>query len=350
RTGVLVPIDAFDFGKLPDHLRVTFAVESDDGSVLARGKDLVALQEKLAAPVRDAVAGAFAGALERTGLRGWPSDLDELPRTVETTGGGRAVRGYPALVDAGTSVDVRVFATPAEQGAAMGPGTRRLLRLAVPSPAKALEKQLDTRTRLVLGANPDGSLAALLEDCADAAVAALAPKPAWNRTDFAALRDRVAGTMAQTTRDVVSRVERVLAALREVQIALPEKSPGAQADSIADIRAQLAALLPEGFVTATGATNLLDLARYLTAIGRRLDRLPQGLNADRDRMLRVHVLQDALDEHVGALSPSRAAGDDVRDVSRLIEEFRVSLWAQQLGTARPVSEQRIYRAIDAIRP
>jgi ATP-dependent helicase HrpA len=350
RTGVLVPIDAFDLRKLPDHLRVTFAVESDDGTELARGKDLVALQEKLAAPVRDAVAGAFAGALERTGLRGWPSDLDELPRTVETTGGGRAVRGYPALVDAGTSVDVRVFATPAEQGAAMGPGTHRLLRLSVPSPAKALEKQLDTRTRLVLGANPDGSLAALLEDCADAAVAALAPKPAWNRTDFTALRDRVAGAMAQTTRDIVSRVERVLAALREVQIALPEKPPGAQADSVADIRAQLAALLPEGFVTATGATNLLDLARYLTAIGRRLDRLPQGVNADRDRMLRVHVLQDALDELIGALSPSRAAADDVRDVSRLIEEFRVSLWAQQLGTARPVSEQRIYRAIDAIRP
>jgi ATP-dependent helicase HrpA len=350
RTGVLVPIDAFDLGKLPDHLRVTFAVESDNGAELARGKDLVALQEQLAAPVRDAVAEAFAGALERTGLRAWPSDLDELPRTVETTGGGRAVRGYPALVDAGTSVDVRVFATPAEQGAAMGEGTRRLLRLSVPSPAKALEKQLDTRTRLVLGANPDGSLAALLEDCADAAVAALAPKPAWNRTEFTALRDRVAGTMAQTTRDIVSRVERVLAALREVQIALPEKPPGAQADSIADIHAQLAALLPEGFVTATGATSLLDLARYLTAIGKRLDRLPQGVNADRDRMLRVHVLQHALDELVGALSPSRAAADDVRDVSRLIEEFRVSLWAQQLGTARPVSEQRIYRAIDAIRP
>ena len=67
-------------------------------------------------------------------------------------------------------------------------------------------------------------------------------------------------------------------------------------------------------------------------------------------MVRVHAVQDALDGIVGSLSPSRAAADDVRDVSRLIEEFRVSLWAQQLGTARPVSEQRIYRAIDAIRP
>ena len=350
RSGVLVPIDAFDLAKLPDHLRVTFAVESDDGTELARGKDLVVLQETLAAPVRDAVAEAFAGSLERTGLRTWPDDLAELPRTVETTGGGRAVRGYPALVDGGKSVDVRVFATPAEQTAAMLPGTRRLLRLSIPTPTKAIEKQLDTRTRLTLGANPDGSLAALLEDCADAAVAALAPKPVWSRTEFGALRDGVAKAMVQTTRDVVDRAQRVLAALRDVQIALPDRPPSAHAEAIADVRAQLDDLLPPGFVAATGAANLIDLARYLTAIGRRLERLPQGLNADRDRMLRVHALQDALAELVAALSPARAGGEDVRDVGRLIEEFRVSLWAQQLGTARPVSEQRILRAIDAIRP
>jgi ATP-dependent helicase HrpA len=327
---------------------VTFAVEAGDGTELARGKDLEVLQERLAAPVRNAVAEAFAGELERKGLRAWPDDLDELPRVVETSGGGRAVRGYPALVDRGSTVDVRVFATTAEQAATMGRGTRRLLRLSVPSPAKALEKQLDTRTRLTLGTNPDGSLAALLDDCADAAVAALAPKPVWSRAEFTVLRDRVAAAIAPTTRDILNRVERVLAALHEVQVALPAAPPPAQADAIADIRAQLAALLPTGFVVATGGAHLLDLARYVTAIGRRLERLPQGLGADRERMGRVHALQDAYDELVEALSPARAAVDDVRDVARLIEEFRVSLWAQQLGTARPVSEQRIYRAIDAI--
>jgi ATP-dependent helicase HrpA len=179
-------------------------------------------------------------------------------------------------------------------------------------------------------------------------VAALAPKPAWSRAEFTALRDRVAAGIAPTTRDILNRVERVLAALHEVQIALPVTPPPAQADAVADIRAQLAALLPAGFVAATGGAHLLDLARYVTAIGRRLERLPHGLGADRERMGRVHALQDAYDELVEALSPARAAADDVRDVVRLIEEFRVSLWAQQLGTARPVSEQRIYRAIDAI--
>ena len=171
---------------------MTFAVESADGTEVARGKDLEALQEQLAAPARQAVAEAVADGLERSGLRTWPDDLDELPRTVERVSGGHTVRGFPAFVDAGSAVDVRVFATKAEQDAAMGPGIRRLLRLSVPSPVKTIERQLNPRTRLVLGANPDGSLAALLDDCADAAVAVLAPAPVWSRSEFAALRQRVA--------------------------------------------------------------------------------------------------------------------------------------------------------------
>jgi ATP-dependent helicase HrpA len=348
-SGVLVPIGAFDLEKLPPHLRVTFAVESADGTEMARGKDLEVLQTKLATPIRQAVAQAVAGELERTGLRTWPEDLETLPRTVESTAGGRAVRGFPALVDAGSAVNLRVFATAAEQGAAMGPGTRRLLRLSVPTPLKAVERALDTRTRLVLGSNPDGSLDALLEDCTDAAVAVLAPGPAWARTEFVALRDRVAANLVPTTIDIVSRVQKVLAAAHEVELAVPDKPPPGQADAIADIRAQFRRLLPVGFVAATGAAHLGDLTRYITAIGRRLDTLPRGVGADADRMQRVHAVQAEYDELVRALAPGRAAADDIREIPRQIEELRVSLWAQQLGTPRPVSEQRIYRAIDAVR-
>ncbi|BBY94473.1 ATP-dependent helicase [Mycobacterium gallinarum] len=348
-TRVLVPIDAFDLDKLPPHLRVTFAVESD-GKEVARGKDLEALQTQLAAPIRRAVAEAVAGELERTGLRTWPDDLDELPRTVERASGAHAVRGFPALVDAGAAVDIRVFPTEAEQAAAMVPGIRRLLRLATPSPVKSLERQLDPRARLVLGANPDGLLAALLDDCADAATGWLAPVPVWTRAEFNALRDRVAEQLVPTTQAILGQVEKVLAAAHDVDLALPAAPPPTQADAIADIRDQLARLMPKGFVTATGAGRLVDLTRYLTAINRRLERLPHAVGADRERMQRVHDVQDALDDLIGALSPTRAGADDIRDIARQIEELRVSLWAQQLGTPRPVSEKRIYRAIDAVTP
>jgi ATP-dependent helicase HrpA len=338
-----VPISAFDLDKLPPHLRVTFAVEGPDGAELARGKDLETLQTKLAGQTRRAVVDAV-GTLERAGLRSWPDDLDELPRSIERHG----VRGYPGLVDAGATAAVRVFATAAERDAAMRPGLRRLLRLASPSPGKSLEKQLDPRRRLALGSNPDGSLAALLEDCADAAVDCLVSKPVWSRGDFDAARGRVSAELGSTTADVLARTEMVLAALRDVHLALPAAPPPAQAEAVADIRRQLATLVGPGFVAATGAPYLADLTRYLTAAARRLDRLPQAPAADRERMARVQAVQGAYDELIGALSPVRAGADDVRDIARLIEEFRVSLWAQQLGTARPVSEQRIYRAVDAV--
>jgi ATP-dependent helicase HrpA len=348
RSGILVPVDAFDLDKLPAHLRVTFAVEAPDGTVVARSKDLAALQAKLAAPARQAVADAVAGDWERTGLRGWPEDLTELPKVVQRNVDGHSVRGYPGFADTGRDVAIRVFATQAERDAAMAAGLRRLLRLAGPSPVKGIEKQLDTRTRLMLGANPDGSLSELLEDCATAAVDVLAPTPVWTKAEFDMLRQRVSSGMAAATADITVRVQKVLTALQSVELALPINPPAAQADSIADIRSQLAALLPPQFVTATGAAHLADLTRYLTAIARRLDRLPHGVAADRERMARLAAVTAAYRDLVAALTPTRAAGADVRDIARLIEEFRVSLWAQQLGTARPVSEQRIYRAIDAI--
>lgn len=349
RTGVLVPIEAFDLDKLPSHLRVTFAVESGDGAEVARGKDLRALQQRLTAPARQAVAHAVAGELERTGLRGWPENLEELPRVVERTIDGRTVRGFPAFVDAGGAVDLRVFATPAEQDQAMGPGIRRLVRLSVASPVKAIARQLDPRTRLALGTNPDGDLPALLDDCADAATDALVSAPVWTRAEFLALQLRAGKSLLPTTVDIVGRVERVLAAAQEVQLLLPRNPPPAHTDAIADIRAQLDRLLPAGFVTATGAAQLADLTRYLLAIRRRLDGLPRAAQADRERMQRVHAAQQAFDELVQELPRPAAEAVEVRDIARQIEELRVSLWAQQLGTPRPVSEQRIYRAIDAVR-
>lgn len=348
RTGILVPIDAFDLDKLPAHLRVTFAVESADGDEVARGKDLTRLQERLKTSTRHAVAHAVAGDLERTSLRAWPENLDVLPRVVERTVGGRTVRGFPAFVDVGGAVDLRVYATSAEQQSVMGPGIRRLVRLSVTSPVKTIERHLDTRTRLTLGANPDGSLSALLDDCADAATDVLVAEPVWTRDAFAALHRRVAAALVPTTLDVVGRVEQVLAAAQQVQPLLPAQPAPAQFDAIADVRAQLDRLLPPGFVTAAGRAQLTDVARYLMGIQRRLERLPHAVQADRERMMRVHAVQDAYEKWVRSLPPARKAAADVREIGWQIEELRVSLWAQQLGTPRPVSEQRIHRAIDAV--
>jgi ATP-dependent helicase HrpA len=141
----------------------------------------------------------------------------------------------------------------------------------------------------------------------------------------------------------------VLSAAQEVRLLLPDLPPPAHTDAIADINAQLDRLMPPGFVSVTGRARLADLTRYLTAIRRRLERLPHAIGADQERLQRVQAVQDAHDELVHALPSARARAADVRDIAWQIEELRVSLWAQQLGTPHPVSEQRIYRAIDAVR-
>jgi ATP-dependent helicase HrpA len=154
--------------------------------------------------------------------------------------------------------------------------------------------------------------------------------------------------LTATTLDVIARVAKVLDVAQAVQLAIPANPPAAQSESVVDIRAQYARLLPPGFVTATGVARLADLTRYLTAILRRLERLPSGVGTDRERLQRVHEVQSAYDELVADLPAGRAQSAEIREIARQIDELRVSLWAQQLGTPRPVSEKRIYRAIDAV--
>jgi len=291
-----------------------------------------------------------AGELERDGLHAWPDDLDELPQTVDRTTGEHTVRGFPAFVDRKDAVSVRVFASSAEQAAAMRTGVRRLLRLATSSPVKVVERSLAMKSRLVLGANPDGTIAALLDDCADAAADTLVPALPWTRASFDEVLARVRAELVPRTGDVARRVERVLTAAHEVRGALPARPPANHAEAVDDIRAQFRRLLPEGFVALAGRDRLPDLARYLTAIARRLELLPRDVEIDRARMQRVRAVSEAYEKLVAALPASRSAAADVREIGWQLEELRVSLWAQQLGTPRPVSEQRIYRAIDAIVP
>ena len=248
RTGVLVPIDAFDLDKLPPHLRVTFSIESADGTEVARGKDLT-----------DAAGAAGdAGAERRRRMRSaasWngrgcapgPTTSTRFPASSNAPLAGALSAGFPAFVDAGTAVDLRVFATSVEQDRAMGPGTRRLVRLSVTSPVKAVERQLDPRTRLTLGANPDGSLSALLEDCADAAADALACRRRCGRA-MTSRRCATGWQVSSRRRRSTSfgRVEKVLSAAHDVQLLLPAQPPAAQADAIDDVRAQLDRLMPRG--------------------------------------------------------------------------------------------------------
>ncbi|MGB3442088.1 MAG: ATP-dependent RNA helicase HrpA [Actinophytocola sp.] len=343
-TGVVVPPDAWQLDQVPQHLKTTFqVVEESDGRPIVEGKDLGALKRELADRVRESLATGAEG-ITRTGLTSW--DFDELPRSVSLRRAGQQVTAYPALVDEGTSVAIRLFDNEREQASAMWRGTRRLVLLTVPSPVKQVVRRLDNTAKLALSANPHGSVPGLLEDCLSCAADHLitaAGGPVWTAAAFKSLCDKVRADLHDALYDVLARTRGVLTVNANLDAALSRMTGKVFAESVADMHAQRNALVFNGFVTATGYRHLSDVERYLNGILRRLDKLPERPARDADWAYAVQGVWEAYEEARGQLGP-----DDVRlrEVRWMIEELRISYFAQTLKTAYPVSEKRIYRTID----
>ena len=348
-TGVVVDHRDWAPDKVPDHLRITFRIEDESGAAVAEGKDLAALRRELAPAARDAVAEATED-LERDGLRAWHPGT--VAKVVQRRRAGHQVTAYPALVDEADSVAVRVFATEAEQARAMWAGTRRLLLLEVPTPVPVLSKRLSNAVKLGLTRYPYTGVPDLLEDCVAAAVDTIVTDhggPSFDDDGYARLREAVRAELPDTTAAVVVRVEKAVAAAHEVRTALAGRFAPALEPSIEDMRAQLFALIRPGFVTATGPSRLGDLPRYLKGIGRRLEKLPANPARDRTWMAEIQDVQAEYDDLLSALPPHRRDAPEVLAVRWLIEELRISLFAQDLRTPVPVSAVRLFRAMDALR-
>ncbi|TDE35853.1 ATP-dependent RNA helicase HrpA [Actinomadura sp. 6K520] len=348
-TSVPVAREAWDPSRLPAHLRITFRVVDDaaggSGRTLGESTDLDELKRRLAGKVRGTLSKA-ASTIERSGLTDWT--IGELPRTYERSQAGYEVKAYPALTDEGGSVAIRMYETEAEQRRAMWLGTRRLILLNAPSPVKLIQGGLTNKGKLALSHNPHGSVAALFDDCVTAAADRLiaeAGGPAWDEDAFRALYDRVRADLHDATAQIVGLVERVLAEAHEVDRRLRGTTSLTLVPALTDIRADLTALVHPGFVTATGWGRLPDLPRYLRALQIRLDKLPENPGRDRTLAQQAGVLAQEYEQALRRLHPARRDEEPARQIRWMLEELRVSLFAQQLGTRFPVSDKRIRKAI-----
>ena len=343
-SGVRVPRPAWDVEGLPAHLRVTYRVVDGD-KVLGSGKDLDQLRAELR-PRLHAVLSQAAASLTRTGLKTW--DFGTLPR-VFTSG---QVRGYPALADAGTAADIRLFDSAAEANESMALGNRRLLLLAVPSGVRSIAGRLPVNAKMAMSRHHYRSAAEFLEDCAAAAADRViedAGGPAWDAEGFARLVQAARDNLAPNTARVVDYVAQVLAEAQDAEIRLAGANPvPALAPAVADMRAQFAALIHPGFISSTGMRRLPDLVRYLRGIVRRLDKLAGEQAKDTEKMAAVQHVAAEYQAALAELPPDARASATARAIRWMIEELRVNLFAQVLGTTGPVSEKRVLAAIDAL--
>jgi ATP-dependent helicase HrpA len=343
--GVRIPRDAWDLSRLPAHLRVTFRVLDADRE-LATGKDLDALRDQLRPRLRAALTDA-ASDITRSGIRSW--DFETLPQVLSHG----QLRAYPALADTGDAVDIAVFETRAQAAASMWLGNRRLLLIAVPSGARSVGSRLPASTKLEMSRHPYPSVAALLDDCAACAadeVIARNGGPAWDAAAFGRLLEATRLALRAGTADVISAVARVLGQAQAVDVKLDRAASGVLGPAVADMRAQRSALIYPGFVADTGPRRLPDLVRYLQAISHRLDKAPEDPRRDADRMAAVHRVTEAYERVLAQPGSAAASDEEIRAIRWMIEELRVSLFAQSLGAIGPVSEQRIQAALARLAP
>ncbi|PQZ86200.1 ATP-dependent RNA helicase HrpA [Arthrobacter sp. MYb227] len=389
--GVVIPPNSWNWDALPEHLKFSFQVIDAEAKILDESTDLAMLQQSLAAANRSALArslgvkpggsmptgkAASKGAAsatntkgahphraakgapsvvattvwERSGLTDWDAQLGEsgaIAHKVISQVAGQQVSAYPALVDATTSVKLTVFRNESEQLAAHRRGVIRLLLLKVPSPARYVLDHLNNQEKLVFTQNPHGSVESLIADCSMAAVDKLVPEALpFSKAEFDALYERVRAELIDTVFQVTAIVEKVLSGTRRINKEIKSAASMALINALNDVKMQLSQLVYPGFVAGTGYAQLAHLPRYITAIEQRLEKLRAGnLARDNVAMLNVQTLEDEYDAALDLLVSGMRTPPLLASVKWMLEEFRVSLFAQELGTAYSVSEKRIRTAI-----
>ena len=399
--GTVVEPVLWQLDAVPDHLRMDYRVVDARGAVMGAGQDLAVLQTRLAQANRAAIAARLAGDddpanarpgparghgrgrgkgrressddagraapaaaptagpaafRERHGLTSW--SVGEVPRKITTdpSSRGPAITGYPALVPEttadGTPAAGLVVARSAEDQAAWHrAGVIALLMATLPSTHRYVVDHLDNREKLTFTQNPHGSVESLVRDSTQAAVDRLVGQELpFTEAEFRALFDRVRADLIDTVFAVTALVAQVLGGAAEVRRRLKGTVSLAVAPAKSDVKAHLEQLVFDGFVAATGWQQLQHLPRYVQGMLTRLDRLDAGGHLQRDgqAMAVVQGLEDEFDAAVAAHRarfPDTPVPAELDRVRWLIEELRVSFFAQELGTAVSVSEKRVRQAL-----
>ncbi|MGH8578661.1 MAG: ATP-dependent RNA helicase HrpA [Gammaproteobacteria bacterium] len=339
-TGVGVSVDSWQPERLPPHLHLLYEVVAPDGQVVAESRNLKSLQAALSAETRAMFNDTLHWDIERDEIVRW--DFGTLPERITSVQQGATVTGFPALQDHGRSVSIRVFDTPERAASAQRHGLRRLFMLVLAKQVAYLSKHLPGFDTMCLSYASVGRPSELRDDLLKATVDRcflVDIADLRSQQGFETLLECRKAHLITTANNLCELVGGILERYQKVRRRMTQEVRAAWLQAFADIRQQLSALIHKGFISDTPPEWLQHLPRYLKAIDRRLDKLEQGPSKDGERYAQLEPFWRAWQ----AASESKRDEASAQHFRWLLEEFRVSLFAQDLGTAETVSETRLKR-------
>ena len=343
-------INATDFqpSKLPMHLRMNYGAIDKRGKIVDSDRDLAALIRRQSGHIKSSVSRVSRTA-ESTAVSEWTDDtLGAIDDTVTTNVDGHEVTAYPALVATKDGVELKVHPTKAAADAAMVTTTLTLLMRDIAVNTAQMVKGLPLQQRVAVDSYPHGGADGLVNDARVAAIRDLmleAGGPVRTPSAFQKLKDTIKPQVPGRVRQAVVAIAPGLAEYSNLRAELAHWD-GATID---DMREQLEFLLPRNAITIHGMSHLRHLPRYIQAMRIRLEDMNLDPDRDADRQAEVDNAKAYLANRLRSLPPGREKTREVKDIRWMVEELRVSLFAQRLGTAHAVSLRRIQKAVDKLR-
>lgn len=352
-TGVKITSEDWQLDQVPDYLKMTFSIINSNNEEIASGKDLVLLKEQLKNEVQKALSTLTTKkivSIEQSNITDW--NFGTLPTTYEEKQKNYTVKAYPALIDHQDSVSIELVDNQEEQQKLNKLGLRRLLMLNIPSPIKYLHEKLPNKSKLGLYFNSFGTVLMLIDDCIACAVDELIDKynqNIQNQDQYQKLLDYTKTNINETVIDIAKQVESILTLHYNINKKLKGRVDLSLAFALSDIKRQLSNLVYKGFVADSGYKRLADVYRYLLAIEKRIEKLMGNVTKDRQSMNIIEEVENQYEKWVNSLPQIVRSKDSVINIRWMIEELRVNLFAQQLGTPYPISPKRVKQQIELVK-
>ncbi len=347
-TGVRLPENIWQNTELPVHLTMNFQIVNEKGKLLKQGRDLNQLKEQLQGKVKASIKQVAEKGIEKSNLTQW--DFGKLPQGYEKKIANMTIKAFPALVDHKSNVAIELFEEEEQAEQAMLKGISRLILLNIPSPLKYLQEKMPNKAKLGLYFNPFGSITDLLQDCIQGACIFLVKQHMHERgvthlarteADFNLVSDYVRAEISDCVLTAAIKVEQALSLRHDIAKKLKGNVALNVIQAHGDIKQQIQTLVFKGFVSVSGLEKLNDITRYLKGIVRRLEKLPIDPNQDRLKLIDVNKAVDLYKSVLSKQRKDKPVPQDILSTQWMIEELRISLFAQNLGTAKPISLKRI---------